>query len=69
MEHSSFDLPAAIDVVDRNASMPTGAVNASEALAVPGINVLNRQNYAPGFCQFVPRLWGEVGVQGSAGFA
>ena len=47
-EHSSFDLPAAIDVVDadriRAAQM---RVNASEALnAVPGLVVQNRQNYA-----------------------
>ena len=47
-EHPSFDLPAAIDVVDAeriNAAQPR--VNASEALAaVPGIVVQNRQNYA-----------------------
>ena len=47
-EHSSFDLPAAVDVVNME---KTGAdqakVNASEALAgVPGISVQNRQNYA-----------------------
>jgi iron complex outermembrane recepter protein len=47
-EHTSFDLPAAVDVVDaehiRDAQM---RVNASEALAaVPGIVVQNRQNYA-----------------------
>ena len=47
-EHSSFDLPAAIDVVDaariRDAQM---RVNASEALAaVPGLVAQNRQNYA-----------------------
>ena len=48
VEHSSFDLPAAIDVVDRERiDADRGRVNASEALAaVPGINVLNRQNYA-----------------------
>ena len=48
MEHASFDLPAAIDVVD---AARIGAaqmrVNASEALsAVPGLVVQNRQNYA-----------------------
>jgi iron complex outermembrane receptor protein len=47
-EHLSFDLPAAIDVVDAGqigAAQPR--VNASEALAgVPGIVVQNRQNYA-----------------------
>ena len=48
VEHASFDLPAAIDVVDaeriRGAQM---RVNASEALvAVPGLVALNRQNYA-----------------------
>ncbi len=48
VEHNSFDLPAAIDVVDaariRDAQL---RVNASEALAaVPGLVVLNRQNYA-----------------------
>jgi iron complex outermembrane receptor protein len=47
-EHLSFDLPAAIDVVDASqigAAQPR--VNASEALAgVPGIVVQNRQNYA-----------------------
>jgi iron complex outermembrane receptor protein len=48
VEHDSFDLPAAIDVVDadriRNGQM---RVNASEALvAVPGLVVQNRQNYA-----------------------
>ena len=47
-EHTSFDLPAAIDVVD---AAQIGAaqlrVNASEALAaVPGIIVRNRENYA-----------------------
>lgn len=48
VEHSSFDMPAAIDVVDR-ARITEGQarVNASEALvAVPGITVQNRQNYA-----------------------
>ncbi|WP_426194179.1 TonB-dependent receptor family protein [Massilia sp. DWR3-1-1] len=48
LEHSSFDLPAAIDVVDaariRDGQM---RVNASEALAaVPGLVAQNRQNYA-----------------------
>lgn len=46
--HDSFDLPAAIDVVgaDRiRAAQPR--VNASESLiAVPGLSVQNRQNYA-----------------------
>ncbi|TWI60279.1 iron complex outermembrane receptor protein [Pseudoduganella lurida] len=47
-EHASFDLPAAIDVVDasriRDAQL---RVNASESLvAVPGLVVQNRQNYA-----------------------
>ena len=47
-EHTSFDLPAAIDVVD---AAQIGAaqlrVNASEALAaVPGVVVRNRENYA-----------------------
>jgi iron complex outermembrane receptor protein len=47
-EHLSFDLPAAIDVVDASrigAAQPK--VNVSEALAaVPGLVVQNRQNYA-----------------------
>jgi iron complex outermembrane receptor protein len=47
-EHLSFDLPAAIDVVDSgriNAGQPR--VNVSESLvAVPGLVVQNRQNYA-----------------------
>jgi len=48
IEHGSFDLPAAIDVVDaariRDGQM---RVNASEALAaVPGLVAQNRQNYA-----------------------
>lgn len=48
VEHTSFDLPAAIDVVDaariRDGQM---RVNASEALAsVPGLVAQNRQNYA-----------------------
>ncbi len=48
VEHSSQDLPASIDVVDR-ARIEDGQmrVNASEALAaVPGLVVQNRQNYA-----------------------
>ncbi|WUR14093.1 TonB-dependent receptor [[Empedobacter] haloabium] len=48
IEHNSQDIPAAIDVVDmahiRDAQL---RVNASEALvAVPGLVVQNRQNYA-----------------------
>ncbi|MES2019379.1 MAG: TonB-dependent receptor [Pseudomonadota bacterium] len=47
-EHASFDLPAAIDVVDAariGAAQPR--VNASEALSsVPGLVAQNRQNYA-----------------------
>jgi iron complex outermembrane receptor protein len=47
-EHPSFDLPASIDVIDAariGAAQPR--VNASEALvAVPGVIVQNRQNYA-----------------------
>lgn len=48
LEHTSFDLPAAIDVVDaariRDGQM---RVNASEALsAIPGLVAQNRQNYA-----------------------
>lgn len=46
--HNSFDVPAAIDVVDA-ARIHDGQarVNASEALAaVPGVVVQNRQNYA-----------------------
>lgn len=47
-EHSSFDLPAAIDVIDaERLGADQAKVNASEALvAVPGISVQNRQNYA-----------------------
>lgn len=48
IEHSSFDLPAAIDVVDE-ARINAGQlrVNASESLsAVPGLVAQNRQNYA-----------------------
>lgn len=48
IEHSSFDLPVAIDVVDaERIGADQARVNASEALAgVPGISVQNRQNYA-----------------------
>lgn len=48
IEHNSFDLPAAVDVVDAaRIGADQGKVNASEALAaVPGITVQNRQNYA-----------------------
>ncbi|MCH2221947.1 MAG: TonB-dependent receptor plug domain-containing protein, partial [Dechloromonas sp.] len=48
VEHNSFDLPAAIDVVDAaRIGADQARVNASEALAaVPGITVQNRQNYA-----------------------
>ncbi|HOI51905.1 MAG TPA: TonB-dependent receptor plug domain-containing protein, partial [Azonexus sp.] len=48
VEQNTFDLPAAIDVVDVASVGATQArVNASEALAgVPGIVVQNRQNYA-----------------------
>jgi iron complex outermembrane recepter protein len=47
-EHLSFDLPAAIDVVDADRiGAAQMRVNASEALAaVPGVVVQNRQNYA-----------------------
>ena len=47
-EHSSFDLPAAIDVVDASQIRDTQPrVNASEALAaVPGLVARDRQNYA-----------------------
>jgi len=48
IEHDSYDFPASIDVVDA-ARIGNGQlrVNASEALvAVPGLVVLNRQNYA-----------------------
>ncbi|MDB5905931.1 MAG: TonB-dependent siderophore receptor, partial [Massilia sp.] len=48
IEHNSFDLPAAIDVVDAS-RIGDGQmrVNASEALAsVPGLIAQNRQNYA-----------------------
>lgn len=48
VEHASFDLPAAVDVVERSRIVDGQArVNASEALAaVPGLAVQNRQNYA-----------------------
>lgn len=48
VEHSSFDLPAAIDVVDaERINAAQMRVNASEALAaVPGLVAQNRQNYA-----------------------
>ncbi len=48
VEHSSFDLPAAVDVVDAaKIGNAQARVNASEALAaVPGVSVQNRQNYA-----------------------
>lgn len=48
VEHSSFDLPVAVDVVDaERIGADQARVNASEALAaVPGISVQNRQNYA-----------------------
>jgi iron complex outermembrane receptor protein len=47
-EHASFDLPAAIDVVDASQIRDTQPrVNASEALAaVPGLVARDRQNYA-----------------------
>ena len=47
-EHTSFDLPAAIDVVDAMQIRETQPrVNASEALvAVPGLVARDRQNYA-----------------------
>ena len=48
VEHTSFDLPAAIDVVDSARIRDTQMrVNASESLsAVPGLVAQNRQNYA-----------------------
>jgi iron complex outermembrane receptor protein len=48
VEHSSFDLPASVDVVDAERIRDTQMrVNASEALAaVPGLVVKNRENYA-----------------------
>jgi iron complex outermembrane receptor protein len=47
-EHASFDLPASIDVVDAEGlDRAQPRVNLSEALvAVPGLVVQNRQNYA-----------------------
>ncbi|MGV8897985.1 MAG: TonB-dependent receptor family protein [Burkholderiaceae bacterium] len=47
-EHSSFDLPASVDVLERERiTVGQARVNASEALAaVPGLVVQNRQNYA-----------------------
>jgi iron complex outermembrane receptor protein len=47
-EHTSFDLPAAIDVIDASQIRDTQPrVNASEALAaVPGLVARDRQNYA-----------------------
>ncbi|CAN7167269.1 TonB-dependent receptor family protein [Massilia sp. LjRoot122] len=47
-EHASFDLPAAIDIVDAAQIRDTQPrVNASEALAaVPGLVARDRQNYA-----------------------
>ena len=48
VQHNTFDLPAAVDVVDQaRINADYAKVNASEALvAVPGISVQNRQNYA-----------------------
>jgi iron complex outermembrane recepter protein len=48
VEHNTFDLPAAVDVVDASRiGADQARVNASEALAaVPGVTVQNRQNYA-----------------------
>ena len=48
VEHSSFDLPGAVDVVDAGRIGADNArINVSEALAAaPGITVQNRQNYA-----------------------
>lgn len=48
IEHNTFDLPAAVEVVDAaRIGADQARVNASEALAgVPGISVQNRQNYA-----------------------
>ncbi|MDN4040275.1 TonB-dependent receptor [Massilia sp. YIM B02443] len=47
-EHTSFDLPTSVDVVDAAQIADTQLrVNASEALvAVPGVVVRNRENYA-----------------------
>src|SRR4051812_31679566 len=48
VEHTSFDFPAAIDVVDAARIQDSQLrVNVSEALAaVPGLVIQNRQNYA-----------------------
>lgn len=48
VEHNTFDLPAAVDVVGKaQLDADHAGVNASEVLAgVPGITVQNRQNYA-----------------------
>lgn len=48
VEHNTFDLPVAVDVVDAaRIGADQARVNVSEALsAVPGITVQNRQNYA-----------------------
>ena len=48
IEQDSFDFPAAVDIVDaQRIGAAQMRVNASEALAsVPGLVVLNRQNYA-----------------------
>lgn len=48
VEHTSFDLPAAIDVIDASRIQDSQMrVNVSEALsAVPGLVAQNRQNYA-----------------------
>ncbi|RJG11168.1 TonB-dependent receptor family protein [Massilia cavernae] len=48
VEHNSFDLPAAIDVIDASRIRDSQLrVNASESLvAVPGLVANNRQNYA-----------------------
>jgi outer membrane cobalamin receptor len=48
VEHGSFDLPGAVDVVDAGRIGADNArVNVSEVLAaVPGITAQNRQNYA-----------------------
>jgi iron complex outermembrane receptor protein len=48
IEHASFDLPAAVDVLDATRIRDGQVrVNASEALAaVPGVVAQNRQNYA-----------------------
>lgn len=48
VEHSSFDLPAAVEAVGADRiGADQARVNASEALvAVPGLTIQNRQNYA-----------------------